>query len=103
MSESTTINVKSTVRLCGIILFVIACTTAVMITISFSPFGWPLKVALILGVAVINAFLVASYLMHLLTEKKMVFIVGFFTVCFFISLMGLTIWAMQDFPIGTTH
>ena len=103
MSESTTINVKSTVRLCGIILFVIACTTAVMIKISFSPFGWPLKVALILGVAVVNAFLVASYLMHLLTEKKMVFIVGFFTVCFFISLMGLTVWAMQDFPVGTTH
>jgi hypothetical protein len=33
----------------------------------------------------------------------MVFIVGFFTVCFFISLMGLTLWAMQDFPVGTTH
>ena len=102
-STSTSVDVKSTLRLCGVVLFVIACTTAVMIKISFLPFGWPAKVTFILGVAVVNAFLVASYLMHLLTEKKMVFIVGFFTVCFFISLMGLTLWAMQDFPVGTTH
>ena len=103
MSESKSVDIKSTVRLCGVVLFVIACTTAMMIKISFLPFGWPLKVTFILGVAAVNAFLVASYLMHLLTEKKMVFIVGFFTVCFFISLMGLTVWAMQDFPVGTTH
>ena len=103
MSESKSVDIKSTVRLCSVVLFVIACTTAVMIKISFLPFGWPLKVTFILGVAAVNAFLVASYLMHLLTEKKMVFIVGFFTVCFFISLMGLTLWAMQDFPVGTTH
>ncbi len=101
-STSTSVDIKSTARLCGVVLFVIACTTAVMIYTSFQPFGWPAKVALILGVAVVNAFLVASYLMHLLSEKKMVFIVGFFTVCFFISLMGLTVWAMQDFPVGTT-
>jgi heme/copper-type cytochrome/quinol oxidase subunit 4 len=104
MSESSSLDIKSTVRLCGVVLFVIACTTAMMITISFAHLGgWPLKVTLILGVAVVNAFLVASYLMHLLSEKKMVFVVGFFTVCFFISLMGLTLWAMQDFPVGTTH
>jgi len=103
MSESKSVDIKSTVRLCGVVLFVIACTTAMMIKISFLPFGWPLKVTFILGVAAVNAFLVASYLMHLLTEKKMVFIVGFFTVCFFISLMGLTLSSMQDFPVGTTH
>jgi hypothetical protein len=26
-----------------------------------------------------------------------------FTVFFFAGLMGLTLWAMQDFPAGTTH
>ena len=86
------------------VLFVIACTTAMMIAISFAHLGgWPLKVTLILGVAIVNAFLVASYLMHLLTEKKMVFTVLLFTVFFFAGLMGLTMWAMQDAPVGTTH
>ena len=104
MSESTSINIKSTARLCGVVLLVIICTTAMMIGISFAHIGgWPLKVTLILGVAIINAFLVASYLMHLLSEKKMVFTVLFFTVCFFAGLLGLTLWAMQDFPVGTTH
>ena len=104
MSDSSAISLKSTIRLCSVVLFVIACTTAMMITISFAHLGgWPLKVALILGVAIVNAFLVASYLMHLLSEKKMVFTVLVFTVFFFAGLMGLTIWAMQDAPVGTTH
>ena len=77
-----------------------------MIATSFSHIGdgWTLKVALILAIAVINAFLVAGYLMHLLSEKKLVYTVLIFTVFFFIGLVGLTLWAMNDFPPGTaTH
>jgi len=39
--------------------------------------------------------------MHLLSEKKMVYTVLAFTVFFFAGLMGLTMWAMHDFPTGT--
>jgi hypothetical protein len=39
--------------------------------------------------------------MHLLSEKKLVFTVLIFTVIFFIGLVGLTMWAMNDFPNGT--
>ena len=48
-----------------------------------------------------NAFLVAGYLMHLLSEKKLIYTVLVFTLFFFIGLMGLTMWAMNDFPTGT--
>jgi hypothetical protein len=41
--------------------------------------------------------------MHLISEKKMIYTVLAFTVFFFIGLMGLTLWAMHDFPAGTTH
>jgi heme/copper-type cytochrome/quinol oxidase subunit 4 len=87
------------------VLLAIVCTTSLMIYASFLPhFGWPAKVTMILAIAAVNAFVVASFLMHLLSEKKMVFTVLAFTVCFFIGLMGLTLWAMQDFPTGTaTH
>ena len=53
--------------------------------------------ALILAIAVVNAFLVAGFLMHLLSEKKLIYTVLGFTVVFFIGLMGLTLWAMQRF------
>jgi hypothetical protein len=46
---------------------------------------------------------VAGFLMHLLSEKKMVYTVLLFTVCFFIGLMGLTVWATFDSPMGTTN
>ena len=44
---------------------------------------------------------VAGYLMHLLSEKKLIYTVLMFTVFFVIGLFGLTLWAMTDFPTGT--
>jgi caa(3)-type oxidase subunit IV len=106
MSESDhPVNLKSYIRLCAIVFGVVLLTTSAMIATSFAHIGdansWTLKVALILTIAVINAFLVAGYLMHLLSEKKLVYTVLMFTVGFFIGLMGLTLWAMSDFPTGT--
>ncbi len=97
------VDLKSYIRLCVIVFFVVLCTTAGMIATSFAHIGegWTLKVALILAIAVVNAFLVAGYLMHLLSEKKLVYSVLILTVAFFIGLMGLTLWAMSDFPTGT--
>jgi TctA family transporter len=54
-------------------------------------------------VYVFIAVVVAGFLMHLLSEKKMIYTTLAFTVFFFAGLMGLTIWAMHDFPTGTTH
>ena len=104
MSESEKpVNLNSYIRLCGVVFLVVLCTTSAMIAASFSHLGegWTIKVALILAIAVVNAFLVAGYLMHLLSEKKLVYTVLSFTVLFFIGLMGLTLWAMSNFPTGT--
>jgi len=97
------VNLNSYIRLCGIVFLVVLCTTSAMIATSFAHIGegWTLKVTLILAIAVVNAFLVAGYLMHLLSEKKLVYTVLAFTICFFIGLMGLTLWAMDGFPPGT--
>jgi caa(3)-type oxidase subunit IV len=106
MSESEQpVNLKSYIRLCAVVFVVVLCTTSAMIATSFAHIGaandWTLKVALILAIAVVNAFLVAGYLMHLLSEKKLVYTVLIFTVFFFIGLVGLTMFAMNDFPPGT--
>jgi len=107
MSESEKpVDLKSYIRLCAVVFLVVLCTTSAMIAASFSTHlgtGWTEKVAVILGIAVVNAFLVAGYLMHLLSEKKLIYTVLSFTVFFFIGLFGLTVWAMQDFPVGTVQ
>jgi caa(3)-type oxidase subunit IV len=103
MSESNhPVDLKTYIRTSIMVFAVVFVATASMIAVSFSHVGgWPLKVTLILAIAVVNAFFVAGYLMHLLTEKKLIYTVLAFTVFFFIGLMGLTVWAMNDFPSGT--
>jgi caa(3)-type oxidase subunit IV len=102
MSESHPVDLNQYIRRCALVFLAVLCTTSLMICASFLPhFGWPAKVTMILAIAVVNAFLVASFLMHLLSEKKMIFTVLAFTVFFFAGLMGLTMWAMNDFPTGT--
>jgi len=58
-------------------------------------------IAIALFIASIKAFLVAGYFMHLLDEKKMIYGILASTVFFFIGLMVLTIWAMNDLPPNT--
>ena len=106
MSESEkSVSIESYIRRCAVIFGIVVVTTGCMIYASFLPhMGWTPKVALILAIAAVNAFLVAGYLMHLLSEKKLVYTVLAFTVIFVIGLFGLTIWAMNNFPTGTaTH
>lgn len=105
-TDDHAVDFNSYVRLCAVIFTVVAIAISAMVATSFSHIGegWTLKVSLILGIAVVNAFLVAGFLMHLLSEKKLIYTVLAFTVCFFIGLVGLTLWAMGDFPTGTvTH
>jgi caa(3)-type oxidase subunit IV len=102
-ASEKTVSLQSYYRLCAVVFLVVICTTAAMIATSFSHLGdgWTLKVAIILGIAMINAFLVAGYLMHLLSEKKLIYTVLAFTLFFLIGLMGLTVWASFAFPPGT--
>jgi len=104
MSESHPVEFKSYLRRCLYVFIAVIFTTSLMIGASFLPnYGWTAKVAMILAVACVNAFVVAGFLMHLLSEKKMIYTLLGFTVFFFAGLMGLTIWAMHDMPAGSSH
>ena len=58
----------------------------------------PLTIVIALFIASIKAFLVAGYFMHLISERKMIYGVLATTAFFFAGLMGLTLWALHDFP-----
>lgn len=103
MSDSHPVDFNRYVRRCVFIFIAIVCAVSLMIFASYLPhYSWAVKVTLILAVACVNAFLVAGFLMHLLSEKKMIYTLLAFTVFFFAGLMGLTIYAMHDMPSGTT-
>ena len=57
-----------------------------------------LTIAIALLVASVKSFLVAGYFMHLLSEKKVIYATLATTAFFFVALMGLTLWSMNDFP-----
>ena len=104
MSETHSVDFKSYFRRCLFVFIAVVCTTSLMIYASFLPHAtWPVKVTAILAIACVNAMVVAGFLMHLLSEKKMIFTVLGFTLFFFAGLMGLTIWATHDMPVGSSH
>jgi cytochrome c oxidase subunit 4 len=76
--------------------------TGLTVWASFIHFGsnaWNIAVALI--IASVKSFLVAGYFMHLLSEKKAIYAMLATTAFFFVGLMGLTLWSMNDFPSFT--
>ncbi len=98
------VDFKNYVLRCAAIFVAVLCAVAAMIYISYLPmaqYSWAMKVVLILCVASVNAFLVAGFLMHLLSEKKLIYTVLAFTVFFVTGLFALTLYAMHDFPSGT--
>ncbi|HAB16388.1 MAG TPA: cytochrome C oxidase subunit IV family protein [Verrucomicrobiota bacterium] len=61
-----------------------------------------LTVAVALFVATVKAFLVCGYFMHLLSEKKVVYLTLAATVAFAIGMVGLILWSDKD-PISGTR
>ena len=53
------------------------------------------SVAIALAVALVEAFLVAGFMMHLSTERKIVHLVLVLTFFFFAAMMYLILWANQ--------
>ena len=60
-------------------------------------------IAIALIVATTKASLVAGFFMHLVSEKKAIYTVLAVTAFFFAGLMGLMLWAMHDYPVGTEN
>ncbi len=60
-----------------------------------------LTIGIALLVAAVKASLVACYFMHLISEKKMIYVIMAFTTFFFIGLMALTVISYLEVPPET--
>lgn len=100
MSDVDTNAFQQHVRRCAVIFAAVACVTLLMVGTACAPLGpGALRIGLILTAAVVNASLVAGYLMHLFSERRTIYAVLLFTAIFFVALMGLSVWAQQDHPV----
>lgn len=73
--------------------------TIVTVLASYIPFGSrEINIAVALFIACGKASLVAGYFMHLISERKMIYGIMFFTAIFFLGLMALTVYSFADVP-----
>lgn len=88
-------------------LIIFACmivSALVTVGVALAPLGnHKLNIALALVVIVFQAFLVLGFMMHLLSERRMIFTVLLFTGIFLVALMGLTITSVREVVSQPRH
>jgi cytochrome c oxidase subunit 4 len=70
--------------------------TVVTVAISRLHLSVPVAVTVALLVATVKGALVACYFMHLISEKKLIYAVLALTVAFFVALLALPIFTVND-------
>lgn len=91
---------KKCLMVFGVVMVVTLCMVALFYT---SVSGKPAGIALTLMAATVNAVFVAGYLMHIVSERRLTWLVLAFTAVFFVALLVLTIGARLSVPMGTVH
>src|SRR6266571_2917141 len=105
MSDQSADHFSHHIRRYLFVFYALLFGTLVTVAASYIPFGnRAVNIGVALFIAICKASLVACYFMHLISERKMIYIVMAFTAFFFIGLMSLTVWSFADFPRHTvTH
>jgi cytochrome c oxidase subunit 4 len=85
----------------GYILVFVTLMALTVVTVAVSRLHLPVAgaVTVALIVATVKGGLVASYFMHLIAEKKLIYWVLGVTVAFFFFVLILPLWGLYD-PIG---
>jgi cytochrome c oxidase subunit 4 len=97
MSEAHTLeDVKQQVHRYILVFVALLALTIVTVTISYFHLSVAPAIIVALFVASIKGTLVASYFMHLITEKKLIFFVLILTAVFFLALMTLPVLHHTD-------
>lgn len=83
-------------------VFVLLLTLTVLtVGISYLKFGLAVAIIVAISIALVKGSLVACFFMHLISEKKVIFVLLGFVVFFFLSLMLLIYASYFNLPEGT--
>ena len=86
-----------------VIFFSLLFLTLISVAIHYLHLPTAASIFLILTVAACQATLSACYLMHLLSEKKLIYFVLILTAFFFVSLVGLTLFSHSSIFEGMSY
>jgi len=89
-------DIKKQVRGYIMVFVALMALTIVTVAISYLHLDVAAAVTVALVVATIKASLVASYFMHLISEKKLIYATLMLTALFFVGLMFLPVSHMLD-------
>lgn len=87
MSGHSAEDIRRETRVYLVVFVSLAVLTLVTVGVSYLELSTGMAIALALAIASVKGFLVAGYFMHLLSEKKLIYLVLAFTVFFFIVLL----------------
>ena len=96
METTATHDIKKHVRLYISVFIALLALTVVTVAISYLHLDITAAIFVALTVAIIKGSLVASYFMHLISEKKIIFVTLILTVLFFVVLMALPLFSHSD-------
>jgi caa(3)-type oxidase subunit IV len=102
MADHTHDNAPVPVRKFMVVFGFMLLATLMTAGASYIPFGnRSTNVVVAMSIAAVQAFLVLGHMMHLLSERKMIYGILAFTGFFLVFLLLLTIWAHGDLPGAT--
>ena len=83
----------------GALLFL----TVLTVGVSYLHFAVPVAIAIGLFIATIKASLVAGFFMHLVAERKLIYIFLILTATFFVAMVTLFVAGYHDHLVGTKN
>jgi cytochrome c oxidase subunit 4 len=87
MSAEHEIDIQKHVRAYILVFVTLMALTLVTVAVSYLDLPTPGAIALALAIAGIKGSLVAAYFMHLISERKLIFVVLAFTLIFFLAVL----------------
>ena len=95
-THSSHVDIKKHVRTYITVFVALLALTIVTVTVSYLHLSVLPAILVALAIATIKGSLVASYFMHLISEKKVIYATLILTAVFFVVLMSLPLFAHSD-------
>ena len=95
-SDHAADDIDKHVRVYITVFVVLMALTVITVAISYLHLPLPIAITVALLVATVKGALVAGYFMHLVSEKKVIYAVLVLTVVFFVALMALPSFTVND-------
>jgi cytochrome c oxidase subunit 4 len=96
MEHASTDSVKKHVRTYIIVFVSLMALTVVTVAISYLQLNVAAAIIVAMFIATVKGSLVASYFMHLISEKKLIYFTLLLTLVFFVALMALPLLSHHD-------